>query len=111
MTPSETVLAVIRGDAPPSALRAARLNIRSKPDFVVEPALADISRGLLKHLRKPKSLQRWADLLVHVEFIDIRPAESSPEWDAILGALWDASSGAEVSAAAIDAARTSAFPR
>jgi len=102
---SETVRAVICGDVALSALRPLGLTVRSKPDFVLTPAIEDLAAGLLKYARKRGGRKRWADLIIHAQFIDLRPERDNPAWDTLMGALWDALSGLEIAPEAVDAAR------
>jgi hypothetical protein len=81
----EVVLAVIRSDRPLSALRSA-----GKLDAVtIRPTLADLTSGFNKHAGR-RSLRKWALLILHASFIELEPEANSPEWDSILGSIWDA---------------------
>ncbi len=95
MTPSEVVRSVIRGDSPLSALLGAGISV-SRGGRVsdvqmetIHPALEDLSSGYKKHAGR-RSLRMWALLILHAPFIEIDPLPDSPEWDAILGSIWDA---------------------
>ncbi len=95
MTPSEILLAVIRGDSPLSTLRAAGIAItreravRSAGIETVRPTVSDLQSGWKRHAGR-RSLRKWALLILHADCIEIEPAPGSPEWDTILGSIWDA---------------------
>jgi hypothetical protein len=96
MSADEIVLRIVRGEAPISALRSAGVTItetglvRAKSRIeIIHPTLDDLAAGLLHH-RARKSLAKWAAFVIRAEFIDIQPERDSADWDALLGAVWDA---------------------
>jgi hypothetical protein len=92
----EIVRAVIRGEKPLSALKAVGLNVRSEVAWSVRPDLSDIGAGVCFYSTR-RGAKRWAELLLHAAYIDLQPAPDSPDWDALMGAIWDLSSGLPVS--------------
>ena len=96
MSAEEIVRAVIRGEKPLSALKAGGLNVRSEVAWSVTPDVSDIGSGVFFYARR-RGGKRWAELLLHAAFIDLQPAPDSPDWDALMGAIWDLSSGLPVS--------------
>jgi hypothetical protein len=52
--------------------------------FKLEP------RGKRRIHQKPNSIRKWALLILHASFIEIKTQADSPEWDSILGSIWDA---------------------
>ena len=51
--------------------------------------LADLTSGFNKHAGR-RSLRKWALLILQTSFIELEPKANSPEWDSILGSIWDA---------------------
>ena len=98
-------MAVVRGERAVSSLKSAGLHVRSTPDFIVRPELPDIAAGVLRYAVKPRGANRWADLLLHAAYIEIEPLPGSPDWDSLMGAIWDAVSGCPIQPAALVAAR------
>ena len=96
MSAEEIVRAVIRGEKPLSALKACGLNVRSEVAWSVTADLSDIGAGVLFYSRR-RGAKRWAELLLHAAYIELQPAADSPDWDALMGAIWDMSSGLAVS--------------
>lgn len=96
----EIVRVVIRGEKPLSALKSAGLSVRSEPGWSVGLALSDVGAGVCFYARR-RGGKRWAELLLHAAFIDLRPEPNSPEWDLLMGAIWDLSSGLAASQEAV----------
>jgi len=80
---------------PLSALRSVGISVTREGRVsearieAVHPTLADLTSGFKKHARR-RSLRKWALLILHASFIEIEPQPNSPEWDSILGSIWDA---------------------
>jgi len=92
----EIVRAVIRGEKPLSALKTRGLTVRSEVAWSVTADLGDIGAGVCFYARR-RGAKRWAELLLHAAYIELQPAPDSPDWDALMGAIWDMSSGLPVS--------------
>jgi hypothetical protein len=94
----DPVLAVVRGEAPVSSIKGHSSAVP------IRPALADIAAGIRRYGKRKGGAKGWAQLLIRSDLIDIEPAGDSPDWDTLLSAIWDASSGAPLAPGAIAAA-------
>src|SRR5690349_20975642 len=106
ITDSEIVLAVIRGELPVVDLTKAGVTLAVVPEaskpgrheiiadqmrpFVVRPTLTDISHGLLAKAGDLNESHKWASLLMGADWVLFEQLEDDPDWDAILGGIWDA---------------------
>jgi hypothetical protein len=113
---SDTILAVIRGDLPLSALEEVGIHIifendscevRSESQVTVKPSASDIARGLLVLRANRDELRRWAFfLLADLQIVDFEFLESHPQGDLLIGALWDASFEGKINKDAISVAES-----
>lgn len=71
------------------------LRDNSQPDLVVRPSVADVASGYVASwARGTDALQRWAQVMLGLTPVDLSALEDSPDGDALLEAIWDASAGA-----------------
>jgi hypothetical protein len=98
---AETILKVVRGGRPWSDLYSLGMTGRPEKGSCQFPAafpgdtrvtVRDLARGLLTHLRDGPRLQEWAVLMEALPY-DLVDAESHPEGQTVLDALWSASFG------------------
>jgi hypothetical protein len=104
-SPSEIVMAVIRGERALTSLEKAsvsfeivrrrsgerRINVTASSSFTVKPDPVDIAAGLRSHRDDPEVLGDWATFILAADIVDLATMEASPERDDLLNALWDAS--------------------
>ncbi len=97
----KTILGVVRGERPWTDLRL--LGMTDGPEegswqFPVafpadtQVAVGDLARGLLAHLHDGPRLKEWATLMEALPY-ELVDAESHPEGQTVLDALWSASFG------------------
>lgn len=100
-------LAVIRGEMPLSALSEIGVQISCQEDVcrldskVTEvlstPLAADLAQGLLTYRTESNKLRLWAFFILGESAVDLAEVESHPQGEALLEALWDASSFGSIS--------------
>jgi len=96
-------LAIIRGEAPLSAITKMGVDIYSENGFYilnsrnfdvsVMPSAYDVAMGILRYSSGNKDdIRKWSFfLLAESGAIDFSVIESHPQGDTLIGALWDAS--------------------
>ncbi len=97
----KTILGVVRGERPLTDLRP--LGMTHGPEggswqfpaafpADTQVAVADLARGLLAHLHDGPRLKEWAALMEALPY-ELVDAESHPEGQTVLNAVWSASFG------------------
>lgn len=110
-------LAVIRGERPLSALSEIGVQVSCQEDgckleskvteVLVTPLAADLAQGLLTYRADSDELKLWAFfILAESGMVDLSEVESHPQGDALIEALWDASSFSYISEDAIKVAES-----
>lgn len=114
MTPQHEILAFVRGQREIADLAALGIKVDaegdnlvvSNPEAHVAVAVpADIAEGMMALAEDGDRLRSWASvLLAAAPFIELA-LDEAPYGDVLLEALWDASNGEPIRAAALLAAR------
>ena len=100
-TAEKTILRVVRGERPWTDLRS--LGMTGGPEvgrwqfpasFPADTrvAVGDLARGLLTHLHDGSRLKEWGTIMEALPY-ELVDAESHPEGQTVLNALWSASFG------------------
>jgi hypothetical protein len=106
----KTIQKVIRGERPLSDLRALGIEIefrsdgrvlRTKHPVSASADLHDVALGFRTYRNDPENLKLWA-FFVEAADVDI-DVGSHPAGETLLGAIWDASFGEPLDAAAVQA--------
>lgn len=98
---AEQIRAFVRGDAGVAVLKRLGLEVHEGPAVTIteppgapvyEAAVEDLARGFLaNHARH--DLKEWAGVILATGMVDLSRCEEHPGWDALLSAMWDASTG------------------
>lgn len=100
-TPTNVILAVIRGELPLSTLSEVGVlvefteqscEVETETSLVVTPSANDIVCGLIAHKEHPHDLKQWASFVMAAsQLVDFDKLELHEDCDRLIDALWDAS--------------------
>ena len=103
---ADAILAIVRGEMPLSVLPELGIEIiccdgtfelrSGPPEVALKPSASDIACGILAHQHNRDTLRAWAFFILGESDIDLENVESHPQGEALIEALWEASSKGEV---------------
>lgn len=104
---SVVALSVIRGELPLGALSGIGIEISCRENsckldskvigVLVTPLITDLAQGFLTYQDSGKKLRLWAFFILGESAVDLSEVEAHPQGNALIEALWDASSSGEIS--------------
>ena len=71
------------------------MTMRDRSTLEIRPSVADVAAGYVTSWRGGTDvLQRWAQVILGLPALDLGALEDAPEGEALLEAIWNASTGA-----------------